>query len=136
MATIEDLDASPVKVLRSMRGSITDARQAYPEVLHLQTRDSRGDIWRLATQDAEWSPSNPTMLLGKSIEEVDIDETSGELRLSLSDGTLLEIRPAQREGEDDLPSWELITPSGLALEFGPGLRWQISSADAPARSER
>jgi hypothetical protein len=37
--------------------------------------------------------------------------------------------PGAREASDDPPNWELITPDGLVLEFGPGLRWQISGAD-------
>lgn len=59
MGTVVAIDASPANVLRSMRGSIVDARIAYPDVLHVEVRDSRGDLWRLATQDAEWSPSDP-----------------------------------------------------------------------------
>jgi hypothetical protein len=38
-----------------LRGSITGARIAYPQVLHVEIRDSSGELWRLATQDAEWS---------------------------------------------------------------------------------
>jgi hypothetical protein len=57
------LDASPTTVLRSMRGPIVDARIAYPDVLHVEVRDSSGGIWHLATQDAEWSPSDPAQLV-------------------------------------------------------------------------
>jgi hypothetical protein len=39
-------------------------------------------------------------------------------------------RPATQEAEDDPPNWELITPGGVVLEFGPGVRWQIGSADS------
>jgi hypothetical protein len=34
------------------------------------------------------------------------------------------------------PYWELISPDGLVLEFGPGVRWQISSADVPVSARR
>jgi hypothetical protein len=115
-----------------MRGPIVDARIAYPDVLHVEVRDSRGGIWRLATQDAEWSPSDPAQLIGRSIDAADIDEESGELRCKLSDGSVLDIKPAAAETEDDPPYWELISPAGVVLEFGPGVRWQISGADAPA----
>ena len=134
MATVVDLDVSPANVLRSMRGSIIDARVAYPQVLHVEIRDSAGELWRLATQDAEWSPSDPDGLIGRSIEDAEIDEGTGELRCKLSDGSLLDVKPAAREASDDPPNWELITPGGVVLEFGPGVRWQISSADAPASS--
>jgi len=136
MATVVALDASPVNVLRSMRGSITDARIAYPDVLHVEVRDPAGELWRLATQDAEWSPSDPQALVGNSIENAEIDEETGELRCKLSDGSLLDVKPAVHEADDDPPNWELITPGGVVLEFGPGVRWQISSADAPTSSRR
>lgn len=58
MATVVALDASPANVLRSMRGSIIDAKRAYPNALHVEIRDSAGELWRLATQDAEWSSSD------------------------------------------------------------------------------
>jgi hypothetical protein len=136
MATVVDLDASPTNVLRSLRGAIVDARISYPEVLHVEVRDSRGDVWRLATQDAQWSPSDPAQLVGRSIDDADIDDETGELHCRLSDGTVLSVGPAVIEDEDDPPNWELHSPSGLVLEFGPGVRWQISSADAPASSRR
>jgi len=136
MATVVALDASPTSVLRSMRGAIVDARIAYPEVLHVEVRDSRGDLWRLATQDARWSPADPAQLVGRNIDDADIDEETGELRCKLSDGSALDIKPSATEAEDDPPSWELISPAGVVLEFGPGVRWQISSADLPASSRR
>lgn len=136
MATVVALDASPTTVLRSMRGSIIDARIAYPDVLHVEVRDLHGELWRLATQDAEWSPADPTRLVGRSIDDASIDEESGELRCKLSDGSLLDIKPAAAEADDDPPYWELISPAGVVLEFGPGVRWQISSAHAPTVSRR
>lgn len=136
MATVVALDASPANVLRSMRGPIVDARLAYPDVLHVEVRDSSGELWRLATQDAEWSPSDPAELVGNSIDDAEIDEDTGELRCKLSNGSMLDVKPAAQEASDDPPNWELITPGGVVLEFGPGVRWQISSADAHASSRR
>jgi len=136
MATVVALDASPETVLRSMRGPIIDARIAHPDVLHVEVRDSHGELWRLATQDADWSPSDPAQLIGRSIDDADINEKSGELRCRLSDGSVLDIKPTAAETEDDPPYWELISPAGVVLEFGPGVRWQISGADAPASSRR
>jgi hypothetical protein len=134
VATVVVLDASPTTVLRSMRGPIVDARKAYPEVLHVQVRDLAGGVWRLSTQDAEWSPSDPGQLLGLSIDDALIDEETGELCCRLSDGTVLSIKPAEVNAADDPPYWELISPAGIVLEFGPGVRWQVSGADALALS--
>lgn len=130
MATAVALDASPLNVLRSMRGQIVDARIAYPEILHVEVKDSAGQLWHLATQDAKWSPTDPAALVGRSVDDADIDAETGELRCKLSDGSLLDVKPAAREAEDDPPNWELITPGGVVLEFGPGVRWQIGSADS------
>lgn len=46
------------------------------------------------------------------------------------------MKPGAREADDDPPSWELITQGGVVLEFGPGVRWQISSAGAPVSARR
>jgi hypothetical protein len=132
MSTVLALNASPASVLRAMRGRIVAAQIAYPEVLHVQIRDSAGALWRLATQDAEFSPPDPSELLGRSIEDAEIDESTGGLHCRLSDGSFLDVRPAAPEARDDPPSWELIAPSGLVLEFGPGMRWQIATPHAPA----
>jgi hypothetical protein len=134
MSVVLSLDASPVNILRSLRGSIVDVRMAYPQVLHVKVRDSAGGLWRLATQDAEWSPADPKRLVGRSVDRAEIDEETGVLRCKLSDGSLLSVLPGALETGDDPPNWELITPNGLALEFGPGLRWEIASADARASS--
>lgn len=136
MATVVALDASPSSVLRSLRGSIVAARIAYPHVLHVEVRDSKGELWRLATQNADWSPSDPAQLAALSIAAADIDENSGELHCRLSDGSVLDIKPTVVGKEDDPPYWELISPAGVVLEFGPGVRWQISGADAPTSSRR
>jgi hypothetical protein len=128
------LDTSPAGVLRAMRGPIVAAKVAYPEVLHVEVRDSTGALWRLASQAAEFSPQDPSGLVGRSIEEAWIDEVTGGLRCRLSDSSFLELRPVDPQARDDPPSWELIAPSGLVLEFGPGLRWQITSPDDSSTS--
>jgi hypothetical protein len=87
MATVVALDSSPANVLRSMRGAIVDARLGYPEILHVEVKDSAGETWQLATQDADWNPTDPSELVGQRIEDAQIDEESGELRCKLSNGS-------------------------------------------------
>jgi hypothetical protein len=130
------LDTSPVKLLRSLRGTVVGARIAHPEVLHLEIRNPSGGLWRLATQDATWSPADADQLLGQSIDDAEIDEMTGRLRCARSSKTVFEVKPEPGQDVDDPPSWELISPEGLVLEFGPGMRWQISSADAPVSARR
>ena len=134
MAIAVAQDASPANVLLSMRGTVVDARMAHPQVLHVEICDAAGERWRFATQDAEWSPSDPSELVGHSIDDAEIDSNTGVLRCKLSDGLVLSVTPTKRGGDDDPPNWELITPDGLALEFGPGLRWQIASTASQTSS--
>lgn len=129
MATIDDLDVYPSALLDGMRGAIVHAGLAYPEILHLEVRDGNGAVWRFATQDVDWFPEDLEALHGRSVEGAVIGST-GELTFSLSGGSTLRVVPGQMEAHDDPPNWELLTPHGLSLEFGPGLRWQVSSADA------
>ena len=123
------LDSSPAKVLPRFRGPIVVAQIAFPDVLHVEVRDEHGEVWRLATQDARWSPQDPEALAGRSIIGAGIKEATGELYCDLSDGSALVVTPSPVTGEDDPPNWELITPHGIALEFGPGMRWQIASSN-------
>jgi hypothetical protein len=123
LADMNDRDNSIrlANVVRSISGVFVSARIAYPEVLHVEIKDSAGELWRLVTQDAEWSPSDPAELIGRSIAEIDMDTETGDLRCNLSDGSAFNVRPATREAEDDPPNWELTTPSGVVVEFGPTL---------------
>lgn len=122
------LDTSPANVLRSMRGEITAARIAHPDVLHVELRGADGSLWRLATQDADWSPADPVALIGRTVVAADIDESSCELRCRLADDSVFRVKPTTGSAkENDPPYWELISPSGIVLEFGPGVRWRISA---------
>lgn len=109
-----------VSLLSSLRGEIVDARLAYPDVLHVEICGSAGEVSRLATQDANWSPTNPAELVGKEIVEAKIDAESGGLHCELSDGSALDVEPGAGQASDDPPSWELITSGGAVLEVGPG----------------
>ncbi len=124
MATIEDLDASPLTILRGMRGRIARAAIAYPDVLHLDIYDRGERLWRFSTQDADFEPTDPEELDGLTVDDISIIDT-GELRIALSGDRVLIVSPTPVEADDDPPNWEVITPDGLVLEFGPGLRWEI-----------
>jgi len=100
-------------------------------VLHVEVQDPNGGHWKLATQDADWSPSDPSQLIGHLVEDADLDENTGELRLALSGGSSFNVVPGEQEAEDDPPSWKLFTPESLVLVFGPGGQWQFNRADEP-----
>jgi hypothetical protein len=124
-------DASPTTLLNSLSGEIVAARMAHPDVLHVEMRDVHGGRWRFATQDAEFNPSDPEQLVGARVSSVKIDPLTMELCFSFGEDPVLLVKPAPAAAEDDPSTWELITPDGLALEFGPGLRWQITPANTP-----
>jgi len=128
MATVIAQQASLSSLLGALRGEIVDARVGYPDVLHVEICDLDGDSWSLVTQDAEWSPVEAGDLLGRTIEKAEVG-AGGDLQCQLSDGTVLAVRPTDGTSGEDPPYWELITPGGVVLEFGPGVRWQISEAD-------
>jgi hypothetical protein len=131
MAIDVALTTSPANVLEALRGEIVDARLGYPEVLQLTIRDRENRTWQLASQDAGFSPRDPSRLLDLSIAAATIETTTKALVCELSDGSRLEIRPdAQKPGVGDPPYWELLTPFGQVLQFGPGLHWQINEAGA------
>ncbi|HEX2071466.1 MAG TPA: hypothetical protein VHF90_07445 [Thermoleophilaceae bacterium] len=126
MPVATGLDRSPANLLADFRGVVVAAEIAFPDVLHVEVRDEAERIWKLATQDAHWSPDDPEALIGRSVVGAAIDEPGGRLRCGLSDGSELVVVPTAMDDKDDPPNWELITPYGVALEFGPGMRWQIA----------
>jgi hypothetical protein len=126
MPVATGLDRSPANLLADFRGVVVAAEIAFPDVLHVEVRGNDERVWKLATQDARWSPKAPEKLIGRTVVEAVIDEPEGSLRCELSDGSELVVVPAAVEDKDDPPNWELITPDGVALEFGPGMRWQIA----------
>jgi hypothetical protein len=137
MAIDVALTTSPAKALEAIRGEIIDARLGYPEILQLSIRGQANRTWLLASQDADFSPRDPSRLVGLSITTASIETVTNALICELSDGSRLELRPTgKKQGPSDPPYWELLTPFGQVLQFGPGLHWQINEADAPVRDSR
>ncbi len=132
MATVIP-DFSPLDLLGRFRGTIFRAAPGYPEVIHLNVRDRDGEIWRFSTFYAEYSPSDPDFFPGKTIVDIDLDP-SGTSTIAFSDGSTMTIVPGKLgpdEPGDDLETWNLITPDGLSLWFGPRGRWQLKRASDP-----
>lgn len=118
-----------VDVLTRFRGLIEDAHDAYPDVLHLEVRDDMGGLWLFATQDATWWPRDPTAFAGQAVVGASVDIRTGTLTCELSNGSLFTVIPAAQEAPDDPANWELFTPDGQMLDFGPGLRWRLVDAN-------
>jgi hypothetical protein len=123
MATVIP-DLSPADLLGRLRGTIVDAARGYPEVIHLGVRDDEGAVWKFSTWYADFSPTDPELLLGKTIVEVYF-EPSGRLTMSFSDDSEFDVRPEPEGSDDDLSTWSLLTPDGLSLQFRPRDRWTL-----------
>jgi hypothetical protein len=129
MSVIVIPDTFPTELLSRFRGPIVDARPAYPEVLHLKVRDAEGGEWWFATQEAEWSPTDPDLLLHKTIVSANFDDASGILTIGFSDASVFTVSPAHEGAFDDLEAWELFTPERTILTYGPRGRWLLGRAD-------
>jgi hypothetical protein len=126
-------DISPSDLVGRFRGTITRAAPGYPEVIHLDVKAPDGGKWSFSTFYAEYSPSDPDFFPGKTIVDADL-EPSGMLTLSFSDGSRFRVVPGPLEPNDsgdDLETWHLFTPDGLALFYGPGPRWELGPACDP-----
>jgi hypothetical protein len=123
---------SPTELLSRMRGRIFRANPAYPETIQFRLHDADGGEWWLATQWADYSPSDPAEILGKVVVDAHLDERTGNLTFDFSDGTDFKvIALPQEEPGDDLEHWDLFTPEGLVLVWGPDANWQLKRATDP-----
>lgn len=128
----------PAELISRFRGRIFAADPGYPEVLLLKVRDDKGGQWWFSSNYAEYSPSDPSVLLGKTVTAADI-HTDGSLRVGFSDGSHLEVHPLPLPPEDsgdDLETWDLIAPDGLVVTYGPGERWTLEELGRPPGSFR
>lgn len=127
MATVTP-DTSPAELLRRFRGAVADARLTYPERAAVDVEDDTGGKWHLTTWWAEYSPADPERLRGKTVVEADLGERPGQLTVGFSDGTAFTVTPVVDETKDAIQSWELFTPEGLVLSYGPFGRWSLGHA--------
>jgi hypothetical protein len=124
-------DTSPIELLGRLRGHIVDAQPGYPEVIHLKVVDSAGAEWIFSTGDAYYFPSDPDVLLGKTIVSADLEGPLGNLILGFSDGTDFRVTMEPQTAENDPYNWLLLTPDRLILIWGPGVHWALKRGDEP-----
>jgi hypothetical protein len=130
MSTVK-ADTSPAALLRRFRGRVTKARLTYPERAAINLEDDEGGNWYLATWGADYSPADPEVFSGKTVTSVDIGVRPGRLTIGFSDRTCFTICPLTDEEHNTIENWELFTPEGMVLTYGPRGRWQLGSADDP-----
>jgi hypothetical protein len=137
MATVVQ-NITPAELIGRFRGEIFAADPGYPEVLLFKVRDGNGGQWWFSTNYAEYSPSDPDVLLGKTVAAAEI-HPSGGLTVGFSDASCLEVRPIPLppgESGEDLETWDLIAPDGLVVIYGPGERWTLEELGRPPGSLR
>lgn len=123
-------DTSPARVLARLRGEIFEAYPAYPEAIQFKIRDPEDQIWWFAIDYADYSPSDPDALIGKTVVSADLDQQAVDLTIGFSDGSTFVARFIPQVPLDpDLETWTLFTPDDLCLTYGPGSRWDISRCD-------
>jgi len=120
-----------MELLARLRGTITDARPAYPETIQLQLQDADNGEWWLTTEDADYLPSDPDVVRGKTVIDVSLDERIGRLTVSFSDGSDFAIARRLPVYPDYPPYWRLYTPEGLVLSYGPGQAWTLKRGTDP-----
>ena len=126
-------DISAADLMSRFRGQIVSSKPGYPEVLLLTVIDGEGGEWGFMTFDADFSPSDPAIFLGKTVVSADV-APSNTLTIGFSDGSDLTVVPRPLEpGEedDDLENWFLMTPDNQALDFGPQGRWRLGNGNEP-----
>jgi hypothetical protein len=130
MATVIP-DISPVELLAQFRGLVTAANPAYPETIHLEVTDAAGRLWKFATHDADYSPSDPDVLPGKTVVSADLVGPLGNLTIGFSDGTDFRVTMEPQTADDDPVNWRLYTPDSFILAWGPGDSWALKRGDEP-----
>jgi hypothetical protein len=128
-------ELSPVALLARFRGEVVCSRPAFPDVLQLHVRDADGDLWRFLTFEADYLPAEPDEFLGKVVVAANIDAYSAKVRIGFSDGSSLSVVPFALEPDEvdeNYESWQLFTPDGIVLNYGPGAHWLLKQASDPA----
>jgi len=123
-------DTSPALLLDRFRGPVTDTRPLYPERIRIEVTDTQGNIWRLVTFDAEYSPSDPECLIGRTVVKTNLAK-EGKVVVGFSDGSNFTATPIPDDEDDDIENWSLFMPDGRVLVFGPQGRWKVVSATDP-----
>lgn len=126
-------DTSPADLLRRLQGLVSDARFTHSGRIQLVAVDAMGEVWRLVSWESDYAASDSAAPRGKVIAGADLDARSGTLTVGFADGAHFTLTPNQEDGDDDaIEAWELFTPDGLVLTYGPAGRWQMDSTGGSA----
>jgi hypothetical protein len=125
------LDITPVDVLARFRGHVVGTRLPHSKRTYLEVIDAEGGKWRLVTWRTTYSSTDAGENLGKTVVGVAIDDRTEALMISFSDGSSCSLTAIPDESEDALENWEIFTPDGFILAYGPRGRWLWGRASDP-----
>jgi hypothetical protein len=125
------LDTTPVDLLARFRGQVVATRLPHSKRVYLEISDAGGETWRLVGWEATQSANERGDREGKTVLGATVEDRSGELTVSFSDRSTLTLTPVGDESEDAIEHWEIFTPEGLILAYGPRGRWLLGRADDP-----
>lgn len=115
--------------LRGLHGRVMAANFGYPDGLLLDVIDGKGQKWRFSTWDSAWEPHDPEAFLGHTLTGTSLDDT-GRLHMEFEGELVLTVTPGEFESWDDPPYWEILTPDGQTVEYGPGPSWRVKESNA------
>jgi hypothetical protein len=107
--------------LGMLAGTVTAAATDPGGVLTVEVDGGRAPGWRLSGAHSSWPQQDVARLVGKGVEVVELDPDTDALRCRFADGAELEVVPLPSRGEEDPPSWQVLTPLGMTLRHGPDL---------------
>jgi hypothetical protein len=130
MSAVE-LDIAPVDLLARFRGLVVGTRLPHSRRTYFEVIDEESGRWRLRTWRTTYSSTDSGDNQGKTIVGVAVDECSEALTISFSDESSCSVAPSPDYVDDDGENWELFTPDGLVLAYGPRGRWLLGRVDDP-----
>ena len=120
-------DTCPADLLACARGVVTYAQVTVSGRIRILFADHSGRRWGLKSWEADYAPSVDDKPDGKTVTGVELEDRSGILTVKYSDGAYFTLAPNPAVEDDSIEDWELFTPDGLVLAYGPRGRWQLGS---------
>jgi hypothetical protein len=125
------LDTTPVHLLARFRGLVVNTRLPHSKRTYLEVKNDEGGTWRLVSWSTASSKSGAGNNDGKTVVGATVDDRSGVLTVGFSDASFFTLTPVLDDADDAVENWEIFTPEGLVLAFGPRGRWLLGRADDP-----
>jgi hypothetical protein len=124
-------DISPATVLARFRGQVTGGRLTHSKRIYLEVDDANGGRWRLISWEADYTATFAGFPSAKRVTSADLDHDSGTLTVTFSDRASLTLAAIPDDADDAIENWELFTPEGMVLAYGPWGTWRFGGKDDP-----